>query len=245
MLWACSLLLWLHCNSWLKEHSWVVLTWDEGELRLGIWSLSFRLSEFVQDVTVCFWVINLLWMVVWKLLRFLLFFTCAQENLHKENSKGNLQFHNSSQWVFYCDKSSPLCSTRHFFSDSSNWRSVWPGGWLFVSQQDLGNIAEINLLLHWALWLPTVRHCPLSQKWDSIPHIFKRLTPTEAFIWMSLFRRAAELRESEGVKWGDKGCTDCQRQRKEETPFLSGCWKGCQSDPHFVARETPAFILNI
>lgn len=38
----------------------VVLTCDEGELRLRIWTLSFRLSEFVQDMRVCSWIINLL-----------------------------------------------------------------------------------------------------------------------------------------------------------------------------------------
>lgn len=167
MLWACSLLFWLYCSCcWLKGHSWVMLTWDEGELGLGVWTLSVRLNEFIQDVRVCYCIINLQWTVVWKLLRLFLFFTCALEKSHMDILKGNVQFQISSWWAISCDKSSLLCSTRHIFSGSSNLRNVCPGWWWFASQQHLGNVARISLLLHRALRPLMVRHCPLSRKWD-------------------------------------------------------------------------------
>lgn len=221
-----------------------MLTWDEGELRLGVGTLSFQLNEFIQDVRVCYCIINLQWTVVWKLLRFLLFFTCALEKLHMDNLRGNMQFHISCWWVISCDKSIPPHSTRHIFSGSSNSRNVCPGRWWFVSQQRLGNVAKISLPLHWALRSLTVRHCPLSQKWDKFLQIFKCLTPTEAHIWTSPFKQAPGLTgETEGVKWGDKGCTESQWQSKKQTPFPSGCWKACRSDPGFVASEAPSFTF--
>lgn len=59
MPWAHSLLFWLICKScWLGELRWVVLMWDEGELRWVCWTLCFRLNKFIQDMRICCWLIN-------------------------------------------------------------------------------------------------------------------------------------------------------------------------------------------